>query len=193
VGVREVFVGKPTARNKLMWAIIMVVVGAIILLPTYRRVRKAKATAEWAETEGVVVSSEMKDSYLRRRREGGPHRTYHKFYVDYRYSVDGTEYRSERFSFSTNYIGEPEKVRFYNDNYGEGQTIKVYYNPARPSESVLIQGLPKFNRPQGRLLMGWFLFGIGILGTVTFGSKVLRERKRPEFVSAGDARIFELK
>lgn len=184
--------GKPTARNKLMWAIIMVVVGAIILLPTYNCVRKAKATAEWPETHGVVVSSQMKDSYLR-RRGGAARRTYYKFHIDYRYSVDGTEYRSERFSFSTNYLGEPEKVRFYNDNYGQGQTIKVYYNPARPSESVLIQGLPKFNRPQGRLLMGWLLFGIGILATVTFGSKVLRERKRPESVSAGDADMFDLR
>jgi hypothetical protein len=168
------------AKKKLRSAVIMAAVGAAILLPTYNRVRKAKATAEWPETEGVVVSSEMKNSYLRRRRGLGPHRTYHKFHIDYRYSVDGTEYTSKRFSFSTNYIGEPEHVRYYNDNYGQGQTIKVYYNPARPSQSVLIRGLPKFNRPRGRLTMGWLLLGIGLFATLTFGSKVLRERGQGE-------------
>ena len=165
-----------SAKKKLRSAVIIAAVGAAILLPTYYRIRKAKATAEWAETEGVVASSEMKNSYLRRHRGLGPYRTYHKFHIDYRYSVNGTEYSSERFSFSTNYVGEPEKVRFYEDNYRQGQTIKVYYNPAKPSESVLIRGLPDFNRPRGRLTMGWLLLGIGLFAAFTFGSKVLRER-----------------
>ena len=90
-------------------------------------------TGDWPETEGVITSSEV---YTSESSEGG---TNYCLDISYEYTVDNVNYTGYRVSFSSEDSCDSWSQNA-DDDYPEGKTISVYYDPSDPSESVLETG-----------------------------------------------------
>lgn len=90
------------------------------------------STESWTPTRGSILSSQVGPNSPRRGRSKN-------VIVSYRYTVAGTEYTSDRVAFSSSAISllAPAVA----SGYAAGRTVDVYYNPADPSQSVLVRGL----------------------------------------------------
>ena len=90
-------------------------------------------TGDWPETEGVVTSSEV---YTSESSEGG---TTYCLDISYEYTVDNVNYTGYRVSYSSEDSCDSWSQNA-DDDYPEGKTIPVYYDPSDPGESVLETG-----------------------------------------------------
>ena len=90
-------------------------------------------TGDWPETEGVVTSSEV---YTSESSEGG---TNYCLDISYEYTVDNVNYTGYRVSYSSEDSCDSWSQNA-DEDYPEGKTIPVYYDPSDPSESVLETG-----------------------------------------------------
>ncbi len=112
----------------------------IVFAAVYKYIEVARA-ARWPKAQGRVVVSTTE---ARAVKSGGPNvddtelRTFAK--IEYEFAVGSRKYRGNRVS-----IGEDmgnfqvaETVR----KYPRGLEVTVYYNPAKPSESVLERDMP---------------------------------------------------
>ncbi len=90
-------------------------------------------TGDWPETEGIITSSEV---YTSESSEGG---TNYCLDISYKYTVDNVNYTGYRVSYSSEDSCDSWSQNA-DDDYPEGKTISVYYDPSDPSESVLETG-----------------------------------------------------
>lgn len=115
--------------------------GIVISVLGVNTLQNAKASLSWPKARGQVVESIVK----RRRSESTTGRnqrtkTTYKATVFYDYSVDGTEYSSDKISFGDYSSSSPSHARRIVNRYPKGKTVEVYYNPAKPQVAVLEPG-----------------------------------------------------
>lgn len=121
-------------------------------------------TFNYSETTGTITSSEIqgkrKSRYLA---------------VTYTYSVDGRELKGTR--FRTNIVGSNTgTAERHAAAFPVGKEVPVYYDPANPSDAVLVKG------PIGSdLLALWFLLPFNVVAWA--GLVGMLRRKRPSFDS----------
>jgi len=93
------------------------------------------ASAEkWPTTDGIIFHSTV-DSY----REHDS--TMHKPLVQYKYTVNGVNYSSNRVRFGVISTSDGGYANEVVNRYPVGKTVKVYYNPDNPSEALLEPGI----------------------------------------------------
>jgi len=109
--------------------VVIIIMG--IVLVVFGNVRKQRDSS-YIKTEGVITAIESDYDFATETEE-------HTVYV--KYTVDGVEYNSTMGDFEA--------------SFKEGQTIKIAYNPANPSEILY----------QGGVSMG-LIIGIGIAAIV---------------------------
>ncbi len=111
-----------------------------------RCVVHAHASLEWPATEGHVESCSVeRDSDHNSRLN-----------IRYNYAVDGRSYTGRRLAFFT-WGGDHAG---YLRQYPVGTAVRVYYQPDRPDNAVIIQG------GSG----GWFIVGFGLIFAVASAS-----------------------
>jgi hypothetical protein len=138
--------------------------GVTVLIFGMAQINKAKASAHWPSVAGVIKFSEIRsetrtrtDSTSSRQDRNGNGgvtinigtdsdrntRTETTHYADigYAYAVDGAAFNETRVNFGSNGSGSWAKVQDVVDRYPVGKTVDVFYNPAKPSESVLEPGM----------------------------------------------------
>lgn len=135
--------------------------GLFLLLFGFAQERQALAMQTWTPTQGAVIASEVR-SYT--QWKDGIQHTFYTPGITYRFTVNGREYTSDRYSlgaetgWSTSRFAE-KKVK----EYPAGSPLTVYYNPKAPAESVLDR----------RLSGGWMIwilaFGLLALALVSAG------------------------
>lgn len=135
--------------------------GLFLLLFGFAQERQALATRIWPSAQGTVVASEVR-SFT--QWKDGVQRTLYTPGITYRFTVNGREYTSDRYSlgaetgWSTSRFAE-KKV----GGHPVGSPVTVYYNPKAPAESVLDR----------RLAGGWLVwalaFGLLALALVSAG------------------------
>jgi hypothetical protein len=118
--------------NMLVLGVVVLVFGTIFFdLP------KAIASIGWSTTEGVVISSEVREECCGEDTEGWwPS-------VSYQYSVSGAEYVSDNIEVQD--VGSSNTDSFAQEviqRYPVGKRVQVYYNPQDPAVSVLEPGIP---------------------------------------------------
>lgn len=88
----------------------------------------------WKKTEGTLIRSRPKrvESIVR-------YETYEPD-IEYIYSVDGKEYRSNRL-FITDFQSDLDTVKRVLSEFNQSDRVTVYYNPRNPSEAVLKRNL----------------------------------------------------
>jgi hypothetical protein len=115
--------------------------------------RRVEASQSWFPAAGMITAATLKKHY----RKGGMD---YEPYVEYTYTIMGTPYTGKRLCFGTLRLNQKkawEKLGLYPKN---GKVI-VYYNPEKPTESVLEREAPGV----GGMMVGGVLialFGIGL-------------------------------
>ena len=148
----------------LVWGIVLGLpaIGIVIAVFTVRMQRLAEASRSWPTAEGTVVASEV----VVTRGKG---KTY-TAQVRYSYQVGGAPYGSDRIQFGSS--GTDQKVANATvADHPVGKRVKVYYNPGKPAQAVLVPGVT------GKWLtfVLWFcavmFIGFGVVMTVILLAK----------------------
>jgi len=137
--------------------------GAITLYLGIQSFNKARASTNWPEAEGKIISSSVEShtsektgsSRDRSRSRGGTTTTTtYKAEVFYEYTVDGKTYNGNRVAYGNVSTSSPSRARRIVDRYPEGKEISVYYQPDDPEECLLEPGMK---------LQTLFLPGFGLI------------------------------
>jgi hypothetical protein len=148
-----------------LWALSLFLVG----FGLYELARQELSMLAWKKTRGVVVSSETR-SLERDRDRFGP-----SFTVDvrYRYTVDGRDYSSDRFT-----TGNPrlfywvQEAAEFRKRFPPGKEVEVLYAPYDPAQATLFA-----ERSSGP----WISLGLGVpLLLLTAYVHLRRVRRREE-------------
>ena len=83
--------------------------------------------------------------------------------LEYEYTVDGITYSNDRFRFGADRCRTGSAEEAPRDNFGRfppGADITVYYDPADPTESVLVRGAAGLLRARIPWFIDWFIGGV---------------------------------
>lgn len=149
----------------LIFALVFVILGLVVSLISYRRLSVGRASTNWPSVPGQIISSEVKTiEHVAERKRA---------YVTYRAEISfGYDVNGRHWVSSQPLIDQPEKTyaaeaRALVAKYPAGAGVRVYYDPANPSLSVL---------ERGALPSTYVAFGFGLavtlLGLALFGFKV---------------------
>ena len=118
--------------------IVLGIIGIILIVLYFRNKSKSEASKTWPSVSGQVLDRGVKiDTDY--DDDGGSTTTYLP-QITYEYQVNGMSYQSHRFAFgSTPGFGNRNKAEAFLAPYAQGGTVKVFYNPEKPEESVLSQ------------------------------------------------------
>lgn len=135
--------------------------GLFLLLFGFAQERQALATQTWPSAAGTVVASEVR-SFT--RWKDGVQSTLYTPGITYRYTVNGREYTSDRYSLGAESAWGASRIAEKKVNeYPAGSPVTVYYDPKAPADSVL----------ERRLSRGWLVwamaFGLLVLALVSAG------------------------
>lgn len=121
---------------------IFIIIGFVATILILRQRRIAMQSRTWPYVEGKVALSKVEESWS--SSSGGRSRMYTPKVI-YEYVVDGQSYFGEQISISgsvsTSMSRHAEKVVA---DYPFGASVRVYYDPERPSESALQVGVKPF-------------------------------------------------
>lgn len=113
-----------------------IIILSILVLSLYRSMRKATASRRWPVTDGRIVSSDVKSH--RSLDSNGTHTTIYEPAVAYEYTISGKRHQGDHLNFGaidgTSSSSWAEEIVA---KYSVGDSVQVYYNPAKVSESVL--------------------------------------------------------
>jgi len=141
---------------------LMFFLGGFALFIGVREIVGARSSRNWPSVDGTVIRSKVRVSESRGTDSSGKSTTTYDYEADigYRYAVgDGAALQGDRLSFGglTNRAIAERTVK----KYPVGATVKVYYDPGKPEQSVLEPGYS-----------GGMLF-MPIMGTVVVGCGLL--------------------
>jgi len=133
----------------ILYGVLITASGCLLLWLGVKTLRTARASKKWPVAAGVVVFSgtEAKSSL------GDGPATYAK--VRYEYEVEGRKYSSERISIGQYGTGGGGHAKAEAAKYPVGAIVKVFYDPADPSQAVL--------EPGGALFLAIFLLFFGVI------------------------------
>jgi hypothetical protein len=112
---------------------ILALVGAAFVISAIVNQRKARAAESWPIIPGKVLRTEIREHV--RRNNGVVTRTYEPV-IHYQYNLMGTAYESKRLSFGSAQM-KHEQATQITEQYSEGSTVNVHYDPSKPEKSVL--------------------------------------------------------
>ena len=108
----------------------------ILVIVMLRSVLKGSASKRWPETDGRILSSEVTSH--RSLDSNGTHTTMHEPAIRYEYNANGQHYESKEISFGgINGTSSTDFAEGIVARFAAGSSVRVFYNPAKPSEAVL--------------------------------------------------------
>ena len=120
------------------FGIVLGIIGIVLLILYFRNKSKSKASQSWPSTTGQILERKVKVDTS--TDEDGITSTSYLPQVTYSYTVNGTVYESHRVAFgSTPSYNANKKAEEFLTPYLQGASVKVFYNPEKPGESVLNQ------------------------------------------------------
>jgi hypothetical protein len=120
-----------SARGILVLLLALAALLPAAALPPYLR---AKNSAQWPRTKGVITSSYLEVGYFRQMKG-------YRGVVRYRYQVGSAEYSGYRLSFNRGHLAIEGAWQKVIDAYPVGKTVEVFYDPKDPSFAILEPGL----------------------------------------------------
>ena len=117
---------------------IFVAAGASLMLGGVNELLLAQASASWPITQGTIIHSEIQSS----SDDDG---TTYQPIVRFTYQAKGQEFRGNKVFFGGGGISSSNisYSRRITQKYPKGKTVKVFYHPSEPQQSVLEAGLTK--------------------------------------------------
>jgi hypothetical protein len=114
-----------------------------------------KASAAWPKTAGRIVKSAITERKSDNEGESDNIPT-----LEYTYDVDRNNYSGNNISYKVISLTRPAAEKIL-EKYPIGATADVYYNPSKPSQSVLEPGVHQ--PPMTLLIVGSILLPISLL------------------------------
>ncbi len=149
----------------LVWSPLTLLFDGFIFGSAARQLR----AAGYATTEGTILSSQVTHNT---DSDGGP--TY-GVAVSYKYFVGDREFTSERYRYGSASTSDSGWARALVAKWSPGSTVRVFYNPAKPSEAVLQTGLGgsdlflfAFITPFNAVMLGFWWAGLARLRRAWF-------------------------
>ncbi len=97
----------------------------------------AKESLSWPAVTGLITQSGLK---ARRRSSAGTERPARfRLAISYEYIVDDDRFQNDVVQFNQGDLSTAELERLVSA-YPVGRQVDVFYNPARPAQSVLLRG-----------------------------------------------------
>jgi hypothetical protein len=119
------------SRGILLLGLLLATIIPCAALPQYLR---AKNSAQWPQTRGVITSSHLGVGYFKQMKG-------YRGIVQYRYQVGSAEYSGSRLSFGKVHLAVEDAWQKVIDTYPVGKTVDVFYDPKDPSFAILEPGL----------------------------------------------------
>lgn len=113
---------------------IFILVGAFVFYNGLKEMFLARRSVGWPTAPGTIQSSGVRIEETEQQRSAAFDD------VKYTYLVYDISYTSDRVLFADYGTSDAEHANRIAGQYHEGQGVTVYYNPAKPSESVLTPG-----------------------------------------------------
>ena len=131
----------------LIMASCFVLVGLLTGAFFFVRITQAAGSKSWPWAMGELESAALRDVvYHGREVEGGADQASARVVnFRYRYQVKGENYTGTRVTFSDGVNKTGGALKKLQDQYQGKSKIKVFYNPRKPQQSVLVPGLSIFN------------------------------------------------
>lgn len=105
---------------------------------------RAQATLRWRPVDGKITWSMLEDRERSSRRD--PH-TQYRAAIKYSYALGGVPYEGTRVYYgATDWRDSDTLARTLVDRYPPGKMVRVFVDPAKPSESVLARGQDHIGR-----------------------------------------------
>jgi len=156
----------------LPFGLAFLALGLVVFGFLARSLRRAQRSRAWPHVEGRLDQASLKRVESLEAAGQGGHAATQVDYV-YVYTVDGTEHRGTRVTFSDSMVKTGGALRDLQERLRVG-SVPVYYDPANPSESALIPGPTLYNYTP--FITAFLLIGIGVAGTF-FGPQLLELAK----------------
>jgi len=150
-------------------SLVFMAIGGGLLFYARNVARKAQQSLSWPATEGVISHAAV----LFRTRDSAQANNAADYRADiaYRFKVKGRDYTSSQITLMDYSSSSSANAEGIVTRYPDGSTVKVFYNPQDPSESVLEPGPTR-----GILILqligglfavaGAFIFIMGLSGRV---------------------------
>jgi hypothetical protein len=158
----------------LIWTAIVGALDAKVGWNLFRAVR----ALDYPEAAGTVLSSEVT------QHRGSKGRTSYGVAIRYRYDIDGTAREGDRYRYS-GFTGSSDSkwAHAVVRQNPAGASVKVYYDPANPEESVLSRGINGAD-----LFILLFLTPFNLIMFVLWAVPVWALRRRVRPLVAGDVK-----
>ena len=139
--------------------IVALLLGGGLFLWGLTQFRRSRATGAWPSAPGWIVQSTVTTSFTRGSDDSPDSYTYSPSVV-YQYSINGQTFQGTRITYAGQGYGTPAKAQAALAPYPAGQPVNVFFNPARPHESVLAAG-----KTSGVMLMvlGALILAVGLV------------------------------
>ena len=147
------------AMEKLAGSIIFTGIGIIIALFSYSAYKTSVESKNWPTVDGVIITSQT-EQQTSTSGEGANKKTTVKSVpkIVYQYQVGGQPYDSTKISFSSP-SGNADRIVA---RYPKGKAVRVYYNPDKPKQAVLVPGDAGLNFVPYIFAGVFILLGVGI-------------------------------
>lgn len=148
-----------TVTIRILIALALIIYGLIIIPVNINNYYIGLNTENWFKTEGIVIESKVIIGSARYSSVRSPR-------IIYNYEIKDKKYRGKRVSYANVWTNVSNDVFEFIKLYPAGSRVDVYYNPFKPSQSVLVPG------SHWRVFI-WSSLGLPIL---LFGLYVWRNR-----------------
>ncbi|MDF1755155.1 MAG: DUF3592 domain-containing protein [Verrucomicrobiales bacterium] len=115
--------------------------GIALIFWSVMEMMDAKASLKWPQTDGEIISSEVKKRVRQNANQSGVRRMLYKPEITYEFEVDGNRYESEKIAFGDSSFFTKGPAAKIQSQYPVGKAVTVNVNPARPRQSVLEPGM----------------------------------------------------
>ena len=150
-------------------------VGVVILISATVSFVQAGASESWPSVDGTMVRSEVGGRYTASEKGKSGHTTYLPT-VEYTYVVEGKDYAGRRYELIERGEGDRATIERKLRDYPVGATVKVFYDPDEPAESLLKPGRPDaMGIP---FVLGFIAIAVGGVVMLAFGPKEKPYKRR---------------
>lgn len=144
--------------------LVFVGLGIFLLVRSRRDKEKAAQSLNWPSVSGKVIDARMLESTS--TDSDGDSSTTYRAHVQYEYEVAGTRYTNDKINVGMVVsTSATKKVQETLARYPAGATVKVYYDPNNPSDSVLEQKASS----NLTLILGIIFLGVGLCMVLPIG------------------------
>ncbi|MCF7849566.1 MAG: DUF3592 domain-containing protein [Kiritimatiellales bacterium] len=150
----------------ITFPIILILLGVALVVLGYDYQAKARSSATWPKTQGLVLTVDYE------RTSAGRRTGLNSPLVTYRYDVNGSTFISDMRSFRDD--GKSSKDIF--KEYTPNQKVSVFYNPIKPSQATLVKGAN--SHPDFGLIYGLVILISGLVTLAINGIGIIKKRKR---------------